>query len=57
LERFGGLGLPFLRNMLAGDLLFTLGFFAFYTYAERIPAWQRIDNRIAIWLLEFKEQH
>jgi len=45
------MGLPFLRNMLVGDLVFTLGFFAFYTAAEKQPSWRKFDNRLAIRLL------
>jgi len=50
------MGLPFLRNMLASDLIFTLGFFALYTLAQKQSSWHRFDNRLAVWLLRFSDR-
>ena len=55
---FGGLleayamGLPFLRNMLIGDIGYTLGIFGLYAWAEKRLLLQRFDNRLASWLLK-----
>jgi hypothetical protein len=41
------MGLPFWRNMLAADLIFTLGFFKLYQLAESKEVIKRIDHRLA----------
>lgn len=46
------MGLPFLRNMLIGDLGYTLGVFGIYAWAERSLTWQRFDKSLASWLLK-----
>ena len=45
------MGLPFLRNMLLGDLGYTLGLFGLYALAERQVTWQKADRQVADWLI------
>ncbi len=42
--------LPFLRNSLAGDLLFSVGFFAAYQWAENRGAVAQFDKSATAWL-------
>ena len=51
------MGLPFLRNMLAGDLVFTLGFFALYNFAQNQAAWRKFDKQLALRLFESGKQY
>ncbi|HUD21066.1 MAG TPA: DUF6580 family putative transport protein [Candidatus Saccharimonadales bacterium] len=44
------MGLPFLRNMVAGDLIYTLGFFALYNWAAKTKPIQIFDKRVLAWL-------
>ncbi|MDO8650065.1 MAG: hypothetical protein Q7K33_02020 [Candidatus Berkelbacteria bacterium] len=46
------LGLPFLRNMLLGDLGYTLGVFGLYAWAEKTLPLQQFDKTLASWLLK-----
>ena len=46
------MGLPFLRNMLLGDLGYTLGIFGLYTLAEKSHTWRQVDRRVSGWLIE-----
>lgn len=46
------MGLPFLRNMLIGDLGYTLGVFGLYALAEKSLSWQQFDKKLASWFLE-----
>lgn len=46
------MGLPFLRSMLLGDLGYTLGLFGLYALAENQVAWQKVDRRVAGWLVK-----
>jgi hypothetical protein len=43
-------GLPFLRNMLIGDVLYTVGFFSLYKLAENNLVIEKIDNKLVGWL-------
>lgn len=42
--------IPFLRNTLLGDLVFGVGFFALYQWAERKSLVGSIDSRITTWV-------
>lgn len=44
------MGLPFLRNMLMADLLFSVGVFAAYRQAEKSLLLSKVDRRLASWL-------
>ncbi|MCR4277587.1 MAG: hypothetical protein NUV80_03920 [Candidatus Berkelbacteria bacterium] len=46
------MGLPFLRNMLIGDLGYSLGIFGIYSLAEKSLSWQRFDKTLASWFLK-----
>ncbi len=46
------MGLPFLRNMLVGDVGYTLGIFGLYALAQKTLPVERFDKRLASWLLE-----
>lgn len=46
------MGLPFLRNMLIGDLGYTLGVFALYELAQKSLTWREFDKRLASWFLK-----
>lgn len=46
------MGLPFLRNMFAGDIVFTLGVFGFYALAQKQALLAIIDRRLTGWLIE-----
>jgi len=44
------LALPFFKNTLAGDLLFGVGFFAAYQWAEQKQYIPGIDRKLTSWL-------
>lgn len=44
------MALPFLRNSLLGDVLFSVGFFAVYQWAERADYVHAFDKRVIHWL-------
>lgn len=44
------MGLPFLRNMLLGDLIFALGFFWLYETAVRSVRVRAAEKRLQAWL-------
>ncbi|MDP3993204.1 MAG: hypothetical protein Q8Q05_03295 [bacterium] len=46
------MGLPFLRNMLVGDLGYTLGIFGLYAWAEKSSQIQGFDKNLSSWLLK-----
>ncbi|KKU43056.1 MAG: hypothetical protein UX60_C0038G0003 [Berkelbacteria bacterium GW2011_GWA2_46_7] len=46
------MGLPFLRNMLIGDLGYTFGIFGIYAWSQRTHFVQGFDKRLTSWLLE-----
>lgn len=43
------MGLPFWRNMLAGDLLFGVGFFFLHAWAARTTPVTNIDKQLSAW--------
>jgi len=43
------MGLPFWRNMLAADLVFGVGFFAVYAWAERQAIIHNVDKQLVKW--------
>lgn len=46
------MGLPFLRNMLIGDLGYTLGIFGLYAWTEKSVQIQIFDNNLSSWFLK-----
>lgn len=46
------MGLPFLRNMLIADVMFTVGVFKVFELAINNPAIERFDNQVSNWLLK-----
>ncbi len=44
------MGLPFLRNMVAGDVAFAVGFFSLYQYAEQRQIVTKLDKTILGYL-------
>lgn len=44
------MGLPFLRNMLIGDLGYTLGIFGLYAWSQRSSQIQGFDKNFSSWL-------
>jgi len=46
------MGLPFFRNMLVGDLGYTIGIFSLYAWAEKSLPVQQFDKRLSSWLLK-----
>lgn len=44
------MGLPFWRNTLLGDLMFSTGFFALYQWAENRGVAARFDKKLGLWL-------
>lgn len=49
------MGLPFWRNMLAADLVFTVGFFKLYQLAESTRVVERFDNQLVEYVQGIKE--
>lgn len=43
------MGLPFWRNMLAGDLLFGVGFFALHAWVARRRLVTNVDKQLTAW--------
>ena len=46
------MGLPFLRNMLVGDIGYTLGIFGLYAWAEKRLRLPQFDKTLSSWLLK-----
>jgi hypothetical protein len=46
------MGLPFWRNMLAGDLLFGVGFFALHAWTTRAQPVINVDKQLTRWFGE-----
>lgn len=44
------MALPFLKMTLAGDLIYSLGFFGLYALAENKQLVARFDNKLIAWL-------
>lgn len=44
------MGLPFWRNMLLSDIIFTVGFFGLYTYAQRANIISAFDKKLVGYL-------
>lgn len=44
------MGLPFWRNMLVADLVFTVGFFKLYQLAESMKIIERFDSRLVEYI-------
>lgn len=45
------MGLPFLRNMLIGDLGYTLGIFGLYAWAQKSLHSQQFDKNLSSWFV------
>jgi hypothetical protein len=41
---------PFLRNMFLGDMIFSVGFFGLYAWAEKQQLTVAVDKRVMSWL-------
>ncbi len=44
------MALPFLKWTLTGDMIYSLGFFSLYAYAEKHQIVARFDNKLIAWL-------
>jgi hypothetical protein len=45
------MALPFLRNSLLGDVIFSVGFFALYAWANKTALAEKVDKRLLAWLV------